>query len=34
MLAASKLANGPMVWTLCTAIIDEGVGVVGGYQNE
>jgi hypothetical protein len=34
MLAASALAIGPLVWTLCTAIIDEGGGMVGGYQNE
>jgi hypothetical protein len=33
-LAASGLANRPMAWTLCTAIIDEGGGMVGGYQNE
>jgi hypothetical protein len=25
MLAASKLANGAMAWTLCAAMIDEGV---------
>jgi hypothetical protein len=34
MLATSDLANGSLVWTLCTAIIDEGGGMVGGYQNE
>jgi hypothetical protein len=33
MLATSDLANGPLVWTLCTAIIDEGGGH-GGWLSK